>query len=680
MKSPTLRITLFLILWMAGGWLVRAPAVAAGQAGSPPDRLGPTNRALSLDGATASVAVAESPSLHAFANALTLEAWVRPSSFYPTPGSVNSILRKNVKAGAENFFLRIRNTEGPSLVEFGLGPQLGVMGAACEMRTNQWCHLAATYDGQTAAVLVNGSVIGSKRTSGSLMIDASELVIGRGDPEYSSGEYFHGVLDEIRVWNVARSPAQIGTAMKGPLTGKEAGLVAYWNFDDGTPADFAGHGNTGRLQGNARFVEVPRPATLAGVGAGSRTADQTRSENLTLDPRLAVVEALWRSLSQIYPALEYKGIRGRDWIEPAVGRAKVARSDQEFYDILLEQIARLQDTHTRIISHPGQPVLETPPVMLNEVEGKVAVIRAHPDTRLLPGDIIVSIEDRPVAECLAEQMRRVCNSTARGRVREACGQLLRGPPGTSVNVRAQHGGEALREVALRRESLPEFWREPVISHRRLSEAIGCIRIARWTDNSIPDQFDEALEAFKDMRGIIIDVRGNGGGNDQLADLVNGRLIKQPVVSSIDFWRKAGTDEYHRTIGWVHPRGPWPYRGRVAVLTDEASMSACEHFVSGVEATGKVLLVGTPTNGAGGGPTTVKLPDGTRVAISRALGIRANGVVFEGHGIPPHVFSTPTIEDLRQGRDPAMEVAANWILSNQALPPRVQPLQEVRTER
>jgi hypothetical protein len=48
------------------------------------------------------------------------------------------------------------------------------------------------------------------------------------------------------------------------------------------------------------------------------------------------------------------------------------------------------------------------------------------------------------------------------------------------------------------------------------------------------------------------------------------------------------------------------------------MSACEHFVSGVEAMGTILLVGAPSNGgAGGGPTTVKLPDGSRVAISRS---------------------------------------------------------------
>jgi len=270
-------------------------------------------------------------------------------------------------------------------------------------------------------------------------------------------------------------------------------------------------------------------------------------------------------------------------------------------------------------------------------------------------------------------MRRVCNSTDLGHIREACGQLLGGPLGTAVNVSVQGANGAVRRLTLRRESRPDFWREPAISTRELSNSIGYIRISRWTDDTIPEQFDQALERFKDALGIVIDVRGNGGGNDHLADVVNGRLITKPVISSIDFWRKTGTDQYDRTIGWGQPRGPWTYQGRVAVLIDDASMSACEHFVCGIEAMGRVLLVGLPTNGAGGGPTIVKLADGTRVAISRALGLRANGVVFEGHGIPPHIYSAPTLKDLRESRDAALERAKNWIGSGGDLPPRIQPL-------
>ena len=110
-------------------------------------------------------------------------------------------------------------------------------------------------------------------------------------------------------------------------------------------------------------MERPHPTATPGTRTGTRAAEGSGAGEPTLEQRLAVLESLWRNLNEIYPALESKGIRGRDWIEPAVERVKAVRSDQEFYDLLLEQMARLGDTHTRIASHPGQPALETPPVI-----------------------------------------------------------------------------------------------------------------------------------------------------------------------------------------------------------------------------------------------------------------------------------------------------------------------------
>lgn len=626
------------------------------------------NRVLNLDGQASYVRVADSQSLHSFTNAMTIEAWFKPSSFYTSHGNVNSIIRKNVSAGAENFFLRFRIVGGQPMAAMSPGGRIGVLRAPHEFRTGKWYHLAGIYDGRAITLLVNGGRINSERVSGPMYIDQSDLFIGKGDPEFSFGEYFHGALDEIRIWNVARSQEEIQAAMNTTLTGKEKDLVAYWNFDDGTARDVSGHGNDGHVHEGAQIVESARPTAPI---SEEQTTEPAMAE-LTAEERLEVLEALWSNLNRIYPALEYKGIYGREWIEPAERQVRQAKNDEEFYGILLELMAGLNDTHTRIISYPGQPRLEAPPVALNRIEGKVAVIRAHADTNLSPGDVIVSVDGRPVQECLREQMKRVCNSTERGRVRQACGQLLRGTPGTTVTVTAQGADGEVRHITLRRESNPEFWHEAAISWRELSDSIGYIRISRWAGDNMTEEFDQALDVFRPTKGIIIDVRGNGGGNDQLADLVNGRLTDKPVVSSIDFWRKAGSDTYDRSIGWVRPRGPWTYKGRVAVLIDEGAMSACEHFVSGVEAMGHVLLVGAPTNGAGGGPTTVRLPHGTRVRISRALGLRANGVVFEGHGIPPHIFSTPTLDDLCNGRDAALDIAKEWILSGRDIPSRSGP--------
>ena len=98
--------------------------------------------------------------------------------------------------------------------------------------------------------------IGSQRFTGPIEIDDSDLMIGKGDPAYSLGEYFHGDIDEIRIWNVARSPEQIRAAMSGRLSGREPGLVGYWAFDDGTAKDQTGNGNNGVLDGDSRIVSA----------------------------------------------------------------------------------------------------------------------------------------------------------------------------------------------------------------------------------------------------------------------------------------------------------------------------------------------------------------------------------------------------------------------------------------
>jgi hypothetical protein len=221
------------------------------------------NRVLRLDGRTGYMVVADSPSLHTLSNAMTLEVWFQASSFYPNQGAVNSLLRKNVEAGSENFFLRFRILDGKPLVEASPGLAVGVARAPFDFKLGTWYHLAATYDGANIRIFVDGVPIHTAAFSGSMRIDQSELVIGKGDPEFSEGEYFHGAVDEIRIWSVARSPDEIQAGMKGKLTGKEPGLVAYWNFDDGTAEDQSKHGNRGVLKEQALIEPAARPGATA---------------------------------------------------------------------------------------------------------------------------------------------------------------------------------------------------------------------------------------------------------------------------------------------------------------------------------------------------------------------------------------------------------------------------------
>ena len=73
-------------------------------------------------------------------------------------------------------------------------------------------------------------------------------LIGR---EFLSEPCFAGCLDELKIWNVVRTPSQIQSGLYSKLTGTESGLVGYWNFDDETANDLTAYGNHGVLHNGA---------------------------------------------------------------------------------------------------------------------------------------------------------------------------------------------------------------------------------------------------------------------------------------------------------------------------------------------------------------------------------------------------------------------------------------------
>jgi hypothetical protein len=97
--------------------------------------------------------------------------------------------------------------------------------------TNQWAHFAMTWDGTTVRAYVNGvlkaSKVSTSATQKTLMTGMTALIIGGYPPAY-----FNGYIDEFRVWNVARSAADITSTMGHTLVGNEAGLTGYWKFDE----------------------------------------------------------------------------------------------------------------------------------------------------------------------------------------------------------------------------------------------------------------------------------------------------------------------------------------------------------------------------------------------------------------------------------------------------------------
>jgi hypothetical protein len=117
----------------------------------------------------------------------------------------------------------------------------------------RWTHLAVTYDRAALRLYVDGVETSSRAASGAIAKTTDPLWIGGNRPY---GEYFHGVIDEVRLYGRALSPSEVRAAMSAPIAGRGAhgssGLVAAYAFDAGhgrSVTDASGNGNTGSIRG-----------------------------------------------------------------------------------------------------------------------------------------------------------------------------------------------------------------------------------------------------------------------------------------------------------------------------------------------------------------------------------------------------------------------------------------------
>jgi hypothetical protein len=186
----------------------------------------------------------------------TLEAWIKPSATLPVLTGTNiwngyGIIYADTTSTTNDFGTSIVNGK----FAFGVGnPDTNVQSAG-SIANGQWTHVAATRAKATGViqVFVNGTMDGTKTTTNLGSLTAPTLITIGADTIDS--HYFAGLIDEVRLWNVARMPTEIAATMHQRLTGNEAGLVGYYRFDDatGTTAVDASptHGNATLSGGDA---------------------------------------------------------------------------------------------------------------------------------------------------------------------------------------------------------------------------------------------------------------------------------------------------------------------------------------------------------------------------------------------------------------------------------------------
>jgi hypothetical protein len=198
----------------------------------------------------------------------------------------------------------------PPLIPAGGGTIGGITGhadARAAYPPRRWSHLAVTYDGTMLRLFVNGDEVSSRATSGLILKTPDPLWIGGNHPY---GEFFEGLIDEVRIYDRALSRSAVRAEMSTPIgsaTGPTArGLMAAWAFDQRSgrlATDASGASNAGTLIGptwtnGGRFGHALR---FDGAGAmvrvpASSSLDLSGAMTLSAWIRPADVQAGWRTV------------------------------------------------------------------------------------------------------------------------------------------------------------------------------------------------------------------------------------------------------------------------------------------------------------------------------------------------------------------------------------------------
>jgi carboxyl-terminal processing protease len=400
--------------------------------------------------------------------------------------------------------------------------------------------------------------------------------------------------------------------------------------------------------------------------------DSSLVSTSTPEGRLIVFDDVWETIEERYYDRAFNGVdwqTKRNTFRAAAGRAA---NSQEFYELLRQMIASLRDAHTRVYSPDEKfdwwsPRFVTVGLTVREVQGVPTVLHVEPGsaasrTDIKPGDVIVSVDNIPVADFVSQRMKAnglTNDGTTRFR---AVASLFEGPAGSEIKITwATRNGKQKSAV------LPRYWSQRQLGFNNQRKGkIAVLRLDGFTQ-SVALDFAKTLPAvLEGADGIILDLRGNGGGDaEAMADVAS--LFMDDGTNLGKFADRSGASFELQTFSKRLWRVPnlLPTKLPLVVLTSENTSSAAEILVAALQSKGRAQVIGTDTCGC---VLAIRnrhaLPDGGVLDVSEFDYRTASGTRLEGVGVKPDKIIPPTRADVYSRRDPAFELA-NRILSEKS---------------
>jgi C-terminal processing protease CtpA/Prc len=429
-----------------------------------------------------------------------------------------------------------------------------------------------------------------------------------------------------------------------------------------------------------------------------------QTDTISVERKIAGLSLVWQEVN--YSFAYFGRLADLDWdseFETAIGRVLATSSDRDYIREVQRFVALLGEAHTNVepgrtyrSTHGGHPALE-----LEEIERQAVVVNTSGELAdAIPvGSVILAVDGTDVAEYLRAEVfpfmsasteHYLWRQSIRGDRWRAVG-LLVGDVGSEVVLEIETPQEVHRTVTVERLPVgaeidwvrPGRRSVPPLEFEQLDDHILYFALNTFNTPDVVTAFEEHLDDLETAKAVILDIRGNGGGNSGHGWNIGRYFSDVPLEVShwrtrehraaYKAWGRFSDDPerkaYYEMDAWYSPdrfstidTPDRTFTVPVAILIGPSTYSAAEDFLAFMRAVPAVFFVGETSAGSTGQPLAFQIPGGAWVGITSKHDTMPDGTEFVGVGFAPDISAEQTVDGYRAGKDPGLARALEELRS------------------
>lgn len=336
-------------------------------------------------------------------------------------------------------------------------------------------------------------------------------------------------------------------------------------------------------------------------------------------------------------------------------RLKNIETDREFFIYLEKFLSLLKNSHTKLINYPNKKYFKPKEYNVLLCENRFFIKKNNK----IIGEIILVDNQKP--RDILEKYLSFLNLTKQYSEQQALRFILISEHETPVTLKIRTNNK-LKTLSLKREPICFTPPKKIIESKILEDNVGYLRIMSWKDKDASQKIlNRKLKYFldKNVKSLVIDLRGNEGGNSGIAEHLATHFVDKKVLFSKTKKRLSKDNFSLKTYySYVEPMKPY-FSSPIILLVDARCLSSNEYFIAGLKDNKRAYLIGQTTGGGSGCPKYFKIPfrnSEIEISVSTWRYLRPNNKPLEGKGIRPHLFVRPKYRDLLRGKDAVLEIA------------------------